>query len=135
MQKEQELSEILDKNAEIIDFKTRKATDTGSGFTPENWLQELEVGSIFLSRQKIKPGQQVDLVNRLMLNSYLLQDRREDGKGNSVCNLIWRLPDAKQMDIWVPTLEFSRVMELIQVLLVVEFEYKKEAEELSEPNE
>ena len=132
MQKEQELNTILDKDANIIDFKTRKATDTGSGSTVDSWLADLDVGSIFLSRPKLKSGVSVDPVNRLMLNSYLLQDRREDAQGYSVCNLIWRLPDTKQMDIWVPTLEFSRVMELIQVLLVVEFDVSKEEEKDSD---
>lgn len=113
MKKEPVLSTMKDKEEEnnVIQFTSRTAF--GGGFDGEDWLGALPLGSVFLSRPKIKSQDvsKVDALQRMFLNVYYIQEIQED-----TINLLWRTPEGRQMDIWVRSLEFSRLMEKIRVI-------------------
>ena len=128
MKKEPVLSTMKDKEQEnnVIDLASRTAF--GGGFDDEDWLGALPLGSVFLSRPKIKPqdASKVDALQRMFLNVYYVQEIQED-----TVNLLWRTPEGRQMDIWVRSLEFSRLMEKIRVIArIVPDEEKVEATEV-----
>ncbi len=76
----------------------------GGGFG-ENWLNELEVGTIFLARVKGDKN--------LILNNYMLARRSNTGMST---NLRWVTPDDRVIDLWVPTLEWSRANQLHEII-------------------
>lgn len=132
MKKEQILIDLVDKDDNIIKFpnkQERVALATGGRDGDENWLENMERGSIFTARVKTKPGQQIDPMQKLLLNVYLVQEKKA-----ITTNLIWKMPDERQMNIWVPTLEFSRTMELIELLVVLDFETKAPIEDIENGN-
>lgn len=110
----------------IIDFKEAKLKLlTGGPTGSDDWLTKLEKGSIFLARQKSNKS--------LPLEKYFLVEHRVGLDGTKVTNLLIALPEGKQIDIWVPSVEFSRAVDLYTVLQVVEFEMEKEEEKEDEP--
>lgn len=131
--KENTLTTIEDKQEDnIIPFKkpnNKLAVITGGPTSgDENWLSNLVPGTVFLARAKLKTGQQVNPMERLILNAYLVEERKTLSS-----NLTWKRPDNTQINFWTPMLEFSRNMELIEVLAVLEFNVEKEDIENGNP--
>ena len=91
---------IIDLNAER---SARQALLTGGPVGPENWLSTVERGVVFLARPKNSKD--------LILNKYMLWEHKSQST-----NLLWGTPDGKQIDIWVPTLEFSRQFSLHEII-------------------
>jgi hypothetical protein len=111
MKKEQKLTDLDDNVIDLTNI--RKALSTGGKDSDENWLATLNKNTVFLARDK---SQQPNSPNRpLMLETYMLTDKREVSS-----ELIVKMPDGQQINIWVPTLEFSRRKELIEILAELE---------------
>jgi hypothetical protein len=120
MMKDQELVQVED-NIEL-ENEPRPALrlitgGKGSGFG-DNWLKDLELNTIFLARMNSS--------KELIMNNYMLSRRSPSGEHT---NLRWVTPDDRVLDIWVPTLEFSRQFKLGEVLAVVGLTYEEEKEE------
>jgi len=101
---------ILPENDNIVDFKARPKLELvtgGGGGATENWLKDLPEGCIFLAKVK---GQSRNLES-LVLNEYLLVEQRP-----ITSRLFWSLPDGKQVKVNVVSLEFSRLLDLVEVL-------------------
>lgn len=117
MQKERNL---VVKEDNVIDFKTevanRKLLNPNGPTGPENWLKELKPMTIFVARRK---GDR-DLV----LNKYLVIEHKTVSS-----NLIWATPDERQLNIWTPSLEFSRAFDYIETLGEMQVTYKEEQSE------
>lgn len=116
MQKEQVLTNSIN-NDNVLAFKqpeTRPALITGGPIGPENWLKERAKGNIFLARQKNS--------KELILNLYMIVEHKTQSS-----HIVWNMPDGRVLDIWVPTLEFSRQFDLHEIIAEkVEFTYEQE---------
>lgn len=93
--------------------KPKLILSTGGATTDENWLANIEEGTVFLAKEKsmanrrMQPGEY-----SIALELYMLQDMR-DGE---VAELVIKTPDQHQLSVWVSTLEFSRKKELVKIL-------------------
>ncbi len=99
----------------VIDFTNAKVALGGKGPTDENWLKNLKPGTVFLARPKTKMNQEKPII----LNKYWVLEHKTMSS-----NLMVATPDRNQMNIWTPTLEFSRQFELIEEIGYVEFGYE-----------
>ncbi len=98
----------------VIDMNSFKTAVGGKGPTDENWLKNMKPGTVFLARPKTKMGQEKPIV----LNRYWVIEHKTMSS-----HLMVATPDKNTMDLWTPTLEFSRQFELIEEIGYVEFGY------------
>lgn len=75
--------------------------NTGGDPPAENWLTNLERGSMFLFRNKKHNGPELQL-------AVVLEQMTKSTA------LILKLPDGKQIDLWVDHLKFSRDNDLVE---------------------
>ena len=111
---------IFNLNDNVIDFNATKQLLKMAGSEPpsgENWLKNLKVGDIFLSRPKAKQGQP----QQPYCDQFFVAEHKE-----STTNLIQKVPTGQQVDIWYPTLEFRRNNIFIEVISHVDFTYSDE---------
>ena len=114
---------VVLKNMEdnVVDFEATKQLmlKTTGGEPPlgENWLKALEQGTVFLSRPKPKQGQP----KQPFCDQFCVIDHKELSS-----NLIQKMPTGQQVDIWFPTLEFSRSNDFIEIIAQVKFGYSEE---------
>jgi hypothetical protein len=117
MRKEVNLIEIVDKDNNVIDLAAEKqkrlAPATGGGGDGENWLQALELGSVFTARQKVPKGQ----IRPWLCNLYLLKEKAE----LSSC-IRCKMPDGKDVTFWVHTLDFSRQNDYVETIAVLQYD-------------
>lgn len=74
-----------------------------------NWLQEMNMYSVFLCKDKHRVGQPLE--RQIDLREYhVLQQRQK------TTQLKMKLPGAKSVKLWVDTLAFSLAMDLVEVL-------------------
>jgi hypothetical protein len=122
MIKEQELVQVDDKNEHPDIRGSLQLVTGGKGGDSDNWLAGLNVNTIFLARAKGS--------KELFLNNYLLLRRSNTGDST---NLRWAHPDDRILDLWVPTLEFSRQFTLHEVIAQLpEQVYNEEKEDNSD---
>ena len=111
----------IEENNVINIEDARKALTFGGSGGDENWLAELPPGSVFLSRPN-NVGKE-----RLFCDLYCVMEQKK-----LTTNVIQKMPTGQEIDLWFPTLEFSRNNKLIETIATVEFGYedpKKEQEE------
>ena len=119
MQKEQILTDLNTKeDKNVIDFATaRLALSTGGTVSDENWLSNLPINTVFVSKRYDQPK------DMLVCDLYCILEHKK-----VTSNLLLKTPDNRQLDVWFETLEFSRKNKCIEVIATVEFGYKDQGE-------
>ena len=104
----------------VIDLEQAKKflQQTAGGEPPlgDNWLTSLKTGTIFLSRPKQKGG-----VKQVYCDQFCVVEHKE-----ITTNLLQKTPTGQQIDIWYPSLEFSRNNDYIETIAQVNFGYSEE---------
>src|SRR5690348_14224833 len=105
-----ELAHNMIKKDNVVDFETAKtALITGGPVGEENWLKDLEPGTIFLARRANRGAQDL-----LALDMYAVLEHLELST-----NLLQKIPTGQEVDLWFDTLEFSRKNKLQEVKTIL----------------
>lgn len=117
MEKGVDLTEIVDQNNNLIDFSAEKAKRTapatGGIGGDDNWLNALEIGSVFTARQKVQKGQ----MRPWLCTLYFLRERGE----HCAC-VKGSMPDGNNVVLWVHTLDFSRQNDYVETLAILDID-------------
>lgn len=110
----------------VVDFATAKnLLKTAGGEPPqgENWLRDLPPGTVFLSRPKPNQGKP----KQPYCDQFCVIEHK-----TVTTNLVQKMPTGQQVDIWFPTLEFSRTNDFIEITAQVKFDYTEEQMKIDE---
>jgi len=113
----------LELNTEVNDFQNNitqpkfQLITGGKGPTDiDGWLKDLHPGTVFLSRRKNS--------KELMLDNYMVVRHATQST-----QLRMAIPDGRIVELWVPTVEFSRASDLFEVLAEMELVFEEEKKE------
>jgi hypothetical protein len=116
-----------DENGVVDLGKVRHGLLTGGGGPDENWLKDLKQGDVFVAkRKKAPPGMQDNIAQEIF---WVMEHK------NDLSNLIQKMPDNRQFDLWFNSLEFSRTYTLSGVVTNIQLNYKTVQDEIDNPSE
>jgi len=124
MKKEHNLVKLEDKENNVVNFEEIRKAVTGGFDGDENWLKSLSVGTVFVAKRKDAPKE------ILFCDLFCVLDHKD-----KVSNLLQKIPNGQQADLWYKSLEFSRKNELIEVIAEVKLEYDLSKKEQEEPED